>query len=302
MHNFKLIQCIVECIMAFAVCPIAGEQAEHGFDAEATLQAASGATIGVSGNLGVVLAIGGKAHDVVPVKITQLRQMVAVEAGIVGENGTDSVLIEPGTQIKNSLGSGAENRLHWCFDEQSAFVHAADLTLNGQNVIFGFNQFESVCICNDGSDTHDLVCPVGFCVNDSKFAHVFLSLVVYVQYIGKGDERQARLTKICTAINKEKAVSILNGMLTVKLLSLSIGRNRGEVTEVVAFTAVGDGFQVFCIAPVGDADTGDLTLLCHIYRLMFLHNGVIGKLIPGNSAAFSHKTDIRLALEFACGI
>ena len=61
-----------------------------------------------------------------------------------------------------------------------------------------------------------------------------------------------------------------------------IGRNRGEVAEVVIFAAVGDGFQVFRISTVGDADTGDLSLFCHVYCLLFLNNGVIGKLIPGD--------------------
>ena len=46
----------------------------------------------------------------------------------------------------------------------------------------------------------------------------------------------------CTAINKEKTISILNGMLMVKILCLAFGRNRGQVAEVVVFAAVGDGF------------------------------------------------------------
>ena len=100
--------------MTFVVCTVPGEQTKHGFYSVASFQTASGATVGVSGNLGIVFAIGGKAHDVVPVKITQLRQMVAVKAGIVGENGTDSVLIEPDTQISDGFGSCTEDRLHWC--------------------------------------------------------------------------------------------------------------------------------------------------------------------------------------------
>ena len=47
-------------------------------------------------------------------------------------------------------------------------------------------------------------------------------------------------------------------MLPVKLLSLGDRRNRGKVAEVVVFTAIGDGFQVFRISPVGDADLNDL--------------------------------------------
>jgi len=45
--------------------------------------------------------------------------------------------------------------------------------------------------------------------------------------------------KNCTAINKEKAVSIpwnADG----KLLSLGLGRNRGQVAEVVILTAIRD--------------------------------------------------------------
>ena len=80
-------------------------------------------------------------------------------------------------------------------------------------------------------------------------------------------------------------------MLKVKLLCLGFGRNRGEVTEVVVFTAIGDGFEIFGVPTVGDADTGNLALLCHIYSLLFLHNGIVGKLISGDPAAFFYKSD-----------
>ena len=75
-----------------------------------------------------------------------------------------------------------------------------------------------------------------------------------------------------------------------------IGRNRGEVAEVVIFAAVGDGFQVFGISTVGDADTGDLPLLCHIYCLLFFHNGTIGKLIACYSATLFYKADDALCV------
>lgn len=80
-------------------------------------------------------------------------------------------------------------------------------------------------------------------------------------------------------------------MLSVKLLSLGSGRNRGVVAKVVILVAVGDGFQGFGISPVGDADTSNLFLLCHIYCLLLFHNGIIEKLTPGDSAAFLHKPD-----------
>jgi len=44
-------------------------------------------------------------------------------------------------------------------------------------------------------------------------------------------------------------ISILNGMLTVKLLSLGIRRNRGKVTEAVVFVAVGEVFEGFSYEP-----------------------------------------------------
>ena len=86
-------------------------------------------------------------------------------------------------------------------------------------------------------------------------------------------------------------------MLTVELLCLGFGRNRGQVTEIVILAAVGDGFNVFRIATVGDADTGDLALFCHIYCLLFLDDGVIGKLIPGDSATLFYQTDDSLCVR-----
>ena len=85
-------------------------------------------------------------------------------------------------------------------------------------------------------------------------------------------------------------------MLTVKILGLGFGRNRGQVTEVVVLTAVGDGFEVFRITPMGDPNTGDLPLFCHIHSLLFFHNRVVRKLIPGNPAAFLDKTDDALCV------
>ena len=98
-----------------------------------------------------------------------------------------------------------------------------------------------------------------------------------------------------TAINKETAVSV-PGNADGKLLSLGIRRNREQIAEVVVFTAIGEGFEIFGISTVGDADTGDLALLCHIYCLLFLYNGIIGKLIPGDPAAFFYKSDDSLGI------
>ena len=80
-------------------------------------------------------------------------------------------------------------------------------------------------------------------------------------------------------------------MLPAIILALRFRRNRGQIAEVVVFAAVGDGFEIFGISTVGDADTGDLALLCHVYRLLFFYNGIIGKLISDDSAALFHKPD-----------
>ncbi len=96
--------------------------------------------------------------------------------------------------------------------------------------------------------------------------------------------------------NKEKTVSSLCWLLTVKLLSLGTRRNRGEVAEVVVFTTIRDGFQVFGVPTVSDADTGDLPLLCHIYCLLFCYDGIVRKLIPGDSSTLFHKTNDSLCV------
>ena len=85
-------------------------------------------------------------------------------------------------------------------------------------------------------------------------------------------------------------------MLSVKLLSLDIRRNGRKVTEVVIFASIGDGFQVFRIAPVSDAHTGDLASLCHIHSLLLLHNRIVGKLISGDPATLFHKSDDPLGI------
>ncbi len=71
---------------------------------------------------------------------------------------------------------------------------------------------------------------------------------------------------------------------------MGVWRNRGKVSKVVILTAVGDGFQIFRISPVGDTHTGDLALLCHIYRLLLFYNRIVGKLVTGDPTAFLHQS------------
>lgn len=154
--------------MSFLACIIFGEQAEHGFDTKTAFQTAGGTTVGGSGNLGIVLTVGGKAHDIVPVKVLQSGQMVAVEAGIVSKDRIDTVLLEPDTQIRNGLSSSAEDGPHWRFNERGTFIHIANLTLNGQNMIFCFAGCKSVRISDDCADAHNLILPLGFCIDYGK--------------------------------------------------------------------------------------------------------------------------------------
>ena len=62
---------------------------------------------------------------------------------------------------------------------------------------------------------------------------------------------------------------MLHRVLTVKLLSLGIRRNRGEVAEVIIFTSVGDGFEVFRFITVGNADT-DVSRCFAIFTVWWL--------------------------------
>ena len=54
---------------------------------------------------------------------------------------------------------------------------------------------------------------------------------------------------------------------------LGLRRNRGEIAEIVVFNPIGDGFQVFCITPVSDPDTGDLPLLVNAGRKIMSNAG-----------------------------
>ena len=58
-------------------------------------------------------------------------------------------------------------------------------------------------------------------------------------------------------------------MLTVKMLGLGFGRNGRKVTEVIIFTSVGDGFEVFRITTVGNADT-DVSRCFAIFTVWWL--------------------------------
>ena len=49
--------------------------------------------------------------------------------------------------------------------------------------------------------------------------------------------------------------------------------NRGEISKIVILASVGDGFQVFGISPVGDADICGLSLLCRGNSFRLGHEG-----------------------------
>ena len=76
-----------------------------------------------------------------------------------------------------------------------------------------------------------------------------------------------------------------------RILSLGIRRYRGEVAKVIVLAAIWDRLEIFCISAMGDANTGDPDLLCHVYRLLLFHNRVVRKPISGDSSTLLHKTD-----------
>lgn len=110
-------------------------------------------------------------------------------------------------QIGHGLGSDTENGLYLHFDKKCTFIHAADLILNGQNVVFGFNMLKGVCIGDDGTDGYDLITPVRFCVDASEFARAASSLrLLRILYRKQG--RKARGIKLhCYKQRKDRQCS-----------------------------------------------------------------------------------------------
>lgn len=62
-------------------------------------------------------------------------------------------------------------------------------------MIFGVDGLKCVRICNDGADAHHLVCPVGFGVDNSEFAHAASSLL-FLWILYRKQERKARGMKL----------------------------------------------------------------------------------------------------------
>ena len=48
---------------------------------------------------------------------------------------------------------------------------------------------------------------------------------------------------------------------------------------------------------MGDADVGDLAMLCHVHCLLFFDNRIIRKLIASNSSALFNQTDDALCIR-----
>ena len=80
-----------------------------------------------------------------------------------------------------------------------------------------------------------------------------------------------------------------------------VGRNRRQAAQIIIFAVVGDGFEVFRFATVGDADSCDLALFGHVHGLLFFHDGIVGKLVAGDPAAFLDQTDDALCVGVCLG-
>lgn len=127
-----------------------------------------GEALGIGVDFCVVLVISDEEHDVGTVKAVKLQQMVLVEADIIGVDMTDAVMPEPGAQTTPDLRTGAEAGLRRRIQKQSVVIHATALILSGQDVVLYFHRRKGVRIGNHGADGHDLVCPVGFGINDGN--------------------------------------------------------------------------------------------------------------------------------------
>ena len=82
-------------VVGFCVCTFSGQQTEHWLYAVAPLHTPGGAAFGAGRDLWIVLAICGHAHDVKPIEIPKLWQMIAVKTGVVGEDGGNTVGYKP---------------------------------------------------------------------------------------------------------------------------------------------------------------------------------------------------------------
>ena len=80
--DLQFIQGIEQRVMGLPVCTIPGEHTEHGLHAVTPLHAPGAVAVGAGGDFGIVLAVDGDAHNVVPVEVPQLRQMVSVKAAL----------------------------------------------------------------------------------------------------------------------------------------------------------------------------------------------------------------------------
>ena len=127
-----------------------------------------------------MLPVGGQTHNIIPIEIPQLRQMIPVEAGIISKNRGDTVFPKPLAQVCNSLAAGAENGLYRSLQEQRVVVHTTDLTFRGEDMILSVQHPEGIGVCDESADAHDPVCPIGFCVDYCESTHGVSSYLLFL--------------------------------------------------------------------------------------------------------------------------
>ena len=74
-------------------------------------------------------------------------------------------------------------------------------------------------------------------------------------------------------------------------LHLLLRGNRGQISQIVIFGAIGYGFQIFRISPVGNSNTLNLPLFCHGDGFGFGNEGFVGQFVSCDPAALLHKPD-----------
>lgn len=80
-----------------------------------------------------------------------------------------------------------------------------------------------------------------------------------------------------------------------------LSRDRGQVSEIVAVGAVGNGFQVFRVTPVGHANAFDLAAFCHADALLLADGGAVGQLVAVNLSAVFYQADDFTGIRFGPG-
>ena len=64
-------------------------------------------------------------------------------------------------------------------------------------------------------------------------------------------------------------------VLEKEIFGHALAGDGGQAAQVVVVGAVGDGFEIFRVAPMSYADSLDFTGFCHLNALFFAYGGAV---------------------------